>query len=119
MSFERTNNINTYINIPDIIHSIGLTAYEISLYIALNKNSNEHGVCLKSKKVLAEESGMSPTKVSTTKRDLCKPRKELGGKPLIRVEKNFHENGGNAVDNISITDIWEESVRFFEDKNQM
>jgi hypothetical protein len=97
----------------NIIFHLGMTAYEIALYMAIKRTSGEKGFSRKGTKRLALESGMSIHKVSDTKKELCKPREELNGKSLIRIQKNIREDGGNGSDHIFVTDIWEDNNRFF------
>jgi len=97
----------------NIIFELGLTAYEIALYMAIKRTAGQKGLCKKGTKRLALESGMSIGTVSSTKRKLCEPRKELEGKSLIRIESVVHESGGNGVDHIFITDIWDENHELF------
>jgi hypothetical protein len=95
------------IQIPNTIFNIGLSAYEISLYVTILKNANECGLCTKGTKLLSKESGMSIGTISRTKQSLIKPRKELNGKALIVIESIVHKDGGNGVDNIFINRILE------------
>ena len=97
----------------NIIFHLGLTAYEIALYMAIKRTSGDNGISKKGTKSLALESGMSIGQVVSTKEKLCNSRNEIGGKSLIRIEKTIHESGGNGVDNIFVTDLWDENYEFF------
>jgi len=91
--------------IPNIIFQLGLSAYEISLYLAIKRTAGDRGWSFIGTKRLAKESGMSEGKVSQVKKDLTKPHDLLNGKSLITITKRKREDGGNATDLIEITDV--------------
>lgn len=84
--------------IPNIIFEMGLTVYEFSTYCHLKRTAGDRGECWKSSKILCEEIGVSLPKLIEIKRSLSE-------KGLIKVEKRFHEDGGNATDLITIVDV--------------
>ena len=101
----------------NIIFHLGLSAYEIALYMTLKRTAGAGALSKKGTKRLALESGMSPPKVSVTKKELEKPRKELGGKSLITIKKTVNESGGNGVDHIYITDLEQNSMEKKKEKD--
>ena len=66
-----------YCQIPNIVFSLGLSAYELALYCAIRRTAGENGVCYRSGQNLADLAGMSTGMVSRIKRNLARARFEL------------------------------------------
>lgn len=100
---------------PNIIFELGLTPYELTLYLHLKRTvgGGTAGVCWKNTRTLAQETGMSAGSVSNAKDALQKPREMLGGKSLITVESG---RVANSSDRITIEDIWPENMAYFAPK---
>lgn len=93
--------------IPNIVLQLGLSPYELALYVHLKQVAGDDGgVCWKSRATLAKESGMSSGMVTKARQGLEKPRQELRGAPLIRVAEEASKSGGLPTCRITITDIW-------------
>lgn len=93
--------------IPNIVLQLGLSPYELALYVHLKQVAGDDGgVCWKSRATLARESGMSSGMVTKARQGLEKVRKELRGVPLIRVSEEPSKSGGLPTCRITITDIW-------------
>lgn len=98
-----------YAAIPNIIWTLGLSTYEISLYAYFKKVAGENGKCWKSTATIAKEMSIGSGTVSRTKASLALPRRELGGKALISITSEMH-NGGNENHAVTVTDIWPENM---------
>jgi hypothetical protein len=94
--------------VPNVVFMLGLDPYSLALYCHIKRTTGaaEGGMCWKSTRTLAEETGMSVGKVSEARAELEKPRDELGGKPLIVV--NRPKNRGKATEVICV-DVWREN----------
>lgn len=98
-----------YAAIPNIVFTLGLNPYELTMYVYLKKVAGEDGACWKSTASIAKECNMSAGMVSKLKTSLAKPRSELSGKPLIVIAAEM-QNGGNPNHGVTITDIWPENM---------
>lgn len=98
--------------IPNIVFTLGLDPYALALYCHLKRTAGaaDGGLCYKSTRTLAEETGMSIGKVSEARSELEQPRAELGGKPLIHVERP--QERGKAVEVVCM-DVWLENFQHF------
>lgn len=99
--------------IPNLVFTLGLSPYELSLYIHLKRTAGDDGECWKKTETLATETGMSAGMVSKAKEGLERPRAELNGKPLIVIHKEPNPHGGKPKHTITIVDIWPENVAKF------
>lgn len=95
--------------IPNLVFALGLSPFELALYVHLKKTAGAEGACWKSTQTLSEETGMSAGMVSRAKEGLQSARLELGGKSLINVSEEANRNGGRPRHIITITDIWPEN----------
>lgn len=102
--------------IPNIVFTLGLSPYELALYMVLKKTAGDCGNCTKSIKTLAKEVGCKETKLKEAKKSLCIPRKELENQALIIAFARQSENGDPNTDKIIITDLWPLNFRLFEIK---
>lgn len=98
-----------YAAIPNIVFTLGLNPFELTMYVYLKKVAGEGGTCWKSTTTIAKECHMSAGMVCKVKSSLANPRPELTGKPLIVIATEM-QNGGNANHGITITDIWPENM---------
>jgi len=108
--------IHNYLTtLPNLItrNVLRLTPYEMMLYLAFFSMRQS-----KSSADLAEECGMSVRSIQRAKKSLMKPRKELGGKSLISVESRLREDGGTDMDFIEVTDIMDENIDYFSNKDR-
>jgi hypothetical protein len=99
--------------IPNLVLTLGLSPFELALYVHLKRTAGDGGRCWKSTVTLAEETGMSAGMVSKAKEGLERPRKELAGKPLIVVAEEANPNGGKPRHVITLADVWPENVSRF------
>jgi hypothetical protein len=102
-----------YAAIPNIVLRIGLSPYELSLYVYLKQVAGEGGVCWKSTATIAKDLHIGAGTISRTKIALAQPRAELNNKPLIVITTEM-QNGGNPNHAITITDIWPENMAELE-----
>jgi len=98
--------------IPNVVFTLGLDPYALSLYCHLKRTTGaaDGGLCYKSTRTLADETGMSAGKVSEARAELEKPRDELGGKALIAVERPKDQS---KTVNVVCEDIWPENFGAF------
>ncbi len=98
--------------IPNIVFTLGLDPYALSLYCHLKRTTGaaDGGVCWKSTRTLAAETGMSVGKVSDARAELEKPRDELNGKALISVERPKDRSKST---NVVCEDVWPENFGVF------
>src|SRR3954466_12480374 len=66
---------------------VRLSALARELYRVIKVAAGETGGCWKSCKTLSIEANMSIGSVTNCKEELCQPMIELGGKPLIVIQK--------------------------------
>lgn len=99
--------------IPNVVLSLGLTPFELALYVHLKRTAGDDGSCWKSTATLADESGMSTGMVIKAREGLKKPRVELDGKPLI-TDITDSSHPGRARHLITITGIWVENFASFD-----
>lgn len=102
-----------YAAIPNIVFTLGLNPFELTLYVYLKKVAGDDGACWKSTASIAKECNMSAGMVSKLKTSLASPRPELSGKPLIVIATEM-QNGGNPNHGVTITDIWPENMAELE-----
>lgn len=98
---------------PNIVYSLGLTPYELTLYSVIRRTAGEDGTCWKSTETLAKECGMSTGSVSKSKQALTEKRPELNGKPLIQIVERERPGGGRPYHAITVVDIWPENMTRF------
>lgn len=96
--------------IPNVVFTLGLTPFELTLYLHLKRTAGECGECWKSVATLAKETGMSAGMIGPAKDGLLKERAEIGGKSLIRLCQQPNPKGGRARHIITITDVWPENM---------
>jgi hypothetical protein len=99
--------------IPNVVFTLGLSPYELTLYLHLKRTAGEQGECWKSTATLAKETCMSTGMVSKAKDALTIPRIELGKKPLIKVKPEENPHGGKARHFITLVDIWPDNFKRF------
>jgi len=105
--------------IPNIVLEMGLTPYELALYVTLKRTTGDNGECYKSTATLAKESGLSVGMVSKVKMSLAQSRPEIGGKALIEIRDQENKHGGIPHHEITIVDIWAENMaRFAKEKDE-
>jgi hypothetical protein len=111
---EDDSNLRKYrTELPNIVFLLGLTPYELALYVLLKKTTGTDGVCWKSTQTLADETKMSVGMVSKAKSALAKAKKILKGKSLIFIKSIPNPRGGKPYQHITLTDIWPENMAFF------
>ena len=89
--------------IPNMILELGLTVYELALYVHLKRTAGDSGGSWKSTQTLAKETGMSSGSIVKAKRGLV-------ARELIKLEKTPHETG---TDQIAIVPVWEKNFLYF------
>ena len=94
-----------FTRVPNVIFSLGLSAHVIALYTVIRRTAGDDGKCTKGTARLAKEACMSTGMVSKAKKQLLLPRNELGGRPLISIQK-VPVRGKMPADHITVTDIW-------------
>jgi hypothetical protein len=102
-----------YFQVPNIVFDLGLSPYELALYCAIRRTTDESEPCFRSGSNLARLCRMSAGKVSTAKQKLALPFPMLGMKPLIQISSQPSPHGGKPCHHISLVDIWPENTRFF------
>jgi hypothetical protein len=91
-----------YARIPKMA-IMDLDPYELALYCNYKQTAAEDGECTKSNETLAKETGMSVSKVKTT-------RAKLEKKGYIVVAQHFDDHGiENKPKTVKIVDVWEEN----------
>jgi len=98
--------------IPNIVLLLGLTPYELTLYVHLKRTAGSDGVCWKSTATLARETGMSSGMVSKAKLSLQRVFKPLTI-PLITVSDEVNQKGGKPNHSITVADIWPQNMSHF------
>jgi hypothetical protein len=96
-----------------VVFTLGLSPFELTLYLHLKRTAGEQGECWKSTATLAKETGMSAGMVSKAKDALTTARIELAGKSLIHVKEEENPHGGKARHVITLTDIWPDNIKRF------
>jgi DNA-binding MarR family transcriptional regulator len=93
-----TKPLHTYrTEIPNLIDEMGLSPFEIALYVHVKRRAGDSGVCNENSRELAEATRMSAGQVSAAKRELVM-------RGLIEVRKV------KGRDVISISDIWQKNL---------
>jgi hypothetical protein len=92
--------------------TLGLTPYELTLYVHLKRTAGVDGTCWKSTATLARETGMSSGMVSKAKAVLQKVINPLN-RPLITVSDEVNQKGGKPNHLITVTDIWPQNMAHF------
>ena len=104
-----------YTQIPNIIFTLGLSPFELTLYCYLKKVAGASGgKCWQKTATLAKATNMGDGSVSRAKAELSKPRAELNGKSLIVIDEEANRHGGKRHHVIRLTNIWLENVALFE-----
>ncbi|MBT4936514.1 hypothetical protein HON22_01205 [Candidatus Peregrinibacteria bacterium] len=117
---EQSSVKNYWTEVPNLVFHLGLSAYELSLYMVIKRTAgaSARGASTKATETLAKESGMSMGMVSKTKLALTRPREELAGKALIEISKISQKRGGKPLHKLEVVDIWEENFDFFKRKRK-
>lgn len=98
--------------IPNIVLTLGLTPYELTLYVHLKRTAGADGICWKSTATLARETGMSSGMISKAKLSLQRVIEPLT-KPLIIVSDEVNQKGGKPNHSITVTDVWLQNMAHF------
>jgi hypothetical protein len=98
--------------IPNIVLTLGLSPYELSLYVHLKRTAGAEGICWKSTATLAKETGMSSGMVSKAKMGLQRTFDALRG-TLITVSEEPNKRGGKPNHMIAIADVWPQNMARF------
>lgn len=99
--------------IPNIIFVLGLTPFELTLYVYLKRVAGDGGVCFKANDTIAEETNMSAGMVSKVKESLKRRHLLLKNKPLIVVEEEPNPRGGKPLHHIRLVNIWADNFAYF------
>lgn len=99
--------------VPNIVFTLGLSPYELTLYVHLKQTAGADGLCWKSTATLARETKMSAGMISKAKGTLERGFSQLGGKSLINVTIAPNPHGGYERHLITLTDVWPENVAHF------
>lgn len=91
--------------VPNIVFSLGLTPFELTLYVHLKRTAGDDGGCWKSNVTLAKETGMSTGMVIKAREGLKRPQTALDGMALI-TDVEDSSKPGRARHLITINDIW-------------
>jgi hypothetical protein len=102
-----------YTEIPNLVLTLGLSPFELALYVHLKRTAGDDGRCWKSTPTLAKETGMSAGMITKAKEGLIKARSELGGRALIVVTEEANPHGGRARHVVTLADVWPENVARF------
>jgi len=109
--FEKKPDHHYRTEIPNIIFTLNLDPFELSLYLFLKRTAGDYSKCFKRVKTLAEESQMSERKLRECLKKLSSPL--VNGKPLIKITHRMNPNGSFQSNIIEIIDIWRENGDFF------
>lgn len=104
--------------IPNIVLTLGLSPYELTLYVHLKRTAGDSGVCWKSTTTLAKETCMGAATVSRAKEGLQQPRESLKGLPLIVIEEEENPKGGKPRHRITLNDIWPQNMSHWASSTQ-
>lgn len=107
MSEDRTN----FTMIPHLIDDLGLDVYQYRIYCAIKRAAGETGVCTKSIKTLAKETGISRRKVQYTIDQLLITN-PIVHKSLIKIKKRSTEHGDSDTNIITVVDVWTDNSHF-------
>jgi hypothetical protein len=105
-----------FTQIPNILFSLGLSPYALTLYVYFKKVAGEGGACWQKTSTIAKATGMSDGMVTKAKAELSKPRPELKddpqgkAKPLIVIANRNNKHGGKPGHIIRLTDIWSANI---------
>jgi hypothetical protein len=99
--------------IPNIVFSLGLSPFELTLYVYLKKVAGASGACWQRTGTLADATNMSDGMISKAKAGLSRPRAELNGKALIVIAEEKNRHGGKNRHVIRLSDIWPENFAMF------
>jgi hypothetical protein len=106
-----------FTQIPNILFSLGLSPYALTLYVYFKKVAGERGACWQKTSTIAKATGMSGGMVTKAKAELSRLRQELGdepqgkAKPLIVITERVNKHGGKPGHIIKLTDIWPANIR--------
>ena len=95
--------------IPNMILELGLTVYELALYVHLKRTAGDSGGSWKSTRTLVQETGMGAGSIVRAKKGLI----TYG---LIEISQEAHKSG---TDNITIVPVWEKNFQHFHEKDSV
>lgn len=103
--------------VPNIVFELGLhpLAVVIYSYIKRRAGGGEGGCCFMSNNNIAEKLGMTRPTFVKYRNELLKKHPLLDNKPLLIIQKNKREDGGNATNSIYIVDIWHDNFDFYRE----
>jgi hypothetical protein len=84
------------------------------IYCVIKLICVSEGQCFKTLKILADQCGVDIRTLRKVKKELSKEF-PLIGKPLIKIEKQKINNGGDAPDIITIVNIWPENNKYIKE----
>jgi len=90
--------------IPNIIFTYKLNAYEFQLYCLIKRIAGDSSACFKTNKHLAEDMGCSIRKLIDTKKSLI-------SRGLITITKRTDIKNGDLPDLVEIVDIWPQNMQ--------
>jgi len=116
-TIQDQNNDHKYFTLlQNILSSIGLTAFERSVYWALKECAGEHGSCTKSYAKLAVMAGLSIPSLKRTLETLSEKNKILK-KPLIQIINRLTEYGDRDTNEIVLASLWNDNMKHFQKEN--
>lgn len=110
---EEGNERKYWTQIPNIIFTLGLSPFELTLYVYLKKVAGEAGACWQTTDTLVKATRISGGMLTKVKAELSRPRVELNGKALIVIAEETNRHGGKKRHVIRLTDIWPENMTLF------
>lgn len=118
---RETNRRYYRTEIPNIVDDLGLSPITLRLYVHIKRvaGANSEGRCYQGARKLKTACNMSIGSVTNAKKELLRPRPELGGKSLIRYEGKFDtivDGKKKATDCFSVVDIWNENLAHFQNR---
>lgn len=99
--------------LPNVVLTLGLSPYALTLYIHLKKVTGDKGVCFKKTATLVAELKMSAGSITAAKKELATPQPLLRDKPLIIITERKKRGGGKPLHHITLTNIWAENRAAF------
>jgi hypothetical protein len=92
--------------IPNIVFTLGLSPFALTVYLLLKRIAGDKGKCWKTIKNLADSCEIGETKFRQCLKDLAEPFGALGGKSLIKIHRRFKQNKAQESNLIEIIPIW-------------
>lgn len=104
--------------IPNIVLKLGLSPYDLLVYMHIKKIAGDHGASWRSIPSFAKECGLSERQVQKSLQILKTPFELLNNRPLLISKERFKEDGSQDTNLIEIVDIWRTNGDYFRYNNK-